>query len=406
MKNWLVLIKNVHKIKTLKPSFSRLSVSLNTITIFIFMRIFFLKKGDFDIQKLNTKEERRKLFRDIIVLNVILFQMLWLGFNSLFSTEIVRNLLNLVSEDFTSFYKIYIYDNFEIIELCFTFLYLLEFFQSWYESYKEKQFAKWYFYPFVYFYDLIGSFPGMHVFRLLRVFAMLMRWHKHDVINLENLGLFRSALHIKEIVVEEISDAVVINVLEGVKDELQSGSYANQKFMVDVVKPYQENLSFWVSRKVMFAMREAYAHRRGELESYVSVLIEEAVNENSEVKDLKKVPVIGDYASSRLEDAIADIVYKVINDLFVDISSEQNELVLKDVVYEIIEGILFSEAKEGNEKLVQELGSSVIDEIISRVAVKQWQMREKMWEDEKQTALEEKRKFREQQANINKTSDQ
>lgn len=360
------------------------------------MRLFFLNKGDFDIQKLNTKEERRRLIRDIVVLNIILFQMVWLGFNSLFSTEIVKELLNMISVDFTNFYKTYIFDNFEIIELCFTIFYLLEFFQSWYESYKEKQFAKWYFYPFVYFYDLIGSFPGMHFFRLFRVFALLVRWHKLEVINLENLGIFRSALHIKEIVVEEVSDAVVINVLEGVKDELKSGSYANQKFMLDVVKPYQENLSFWISRKVMHAMQETYTNRQNELENYVSLLIEDAVNENSEVKDLKKIPVLGSYASSRLEDAISDIVFKVINELFSDISSEKNELVLKDVVYEIIEGILFSKTKEGNEKLVQELGSSVIDEIINRVAVKQWQMREKMWEEEKQKDLEDKRKLREQ----------
>ncbi|MBB6461446.1 hypothetical protein [Flammeovirga kamogawensis] len=365
------------------------------------MRLFFINKKDFDIDKLNTKEERMRLVRDIVVLNIILFQMLWLAFNSLYSTQIFKDFLDLISVDFTRLYGKYIYENFEIVELFFSTFYLLEFFQSWYESYKDKQFAKWYFYPFVYFYDFIGSFPGMHVFRLFRVFALLARWHKLQVINLENLGLVRTALHVKEVVVEEISDAVVINVLESVKDELSSGGYANQKFMSDVVKPYQENLSIWISRKVMHAMQETYSNRQQVLEQYVSVLIEDAVKNNDEMKDIKKVPIVGDYASSRLEDAISDIVYKVINDLFEDIASERNEEVLKEVVYEIMEGMLFSKTKDENGKLVQELGSTILDAVISRVSVKQWQMREKMWEDEKQKDLEEKRKHREQMTQQN-----
>ncbi|WP_281615500.1 hypothetical protein [Flammeovirga sp. SubArs3] len=359
------------------------------------MRVFLNVKKHFNYDKLD-KLEYKRLVRDIVILNIIIFHLLWMVFNSLFETEIIRNFLYSIAETPTQWYKDYIFDNFYIIEICFMVFYLLEFSLSWLEAYREKEYAKWYFYPFIHFYDLIGSFPGMHFFRLLRVFAMLFRWHSHEIINLEELSIYRTILHVKEIVVEEISDAVVINVLEGVKDELQSGSYANQKFMEDVVKPYQDSLSVWVSRKVMFAMREAYAHRKQELEGYVAELIEEAVNDNSEINDLKKIPVIGSYASSRLEDAIADIVYKVINDLFVDISSEKNEEVLKDVVYEIIEGILFSETKEGNEKLIQELGSSVIDEVIARVGVKQWQVREEMWEEKKEKELSEKRKLREE----------
>ncbi|NME69564.1 hypothetical protein [Flammeovirga aprica] len=368
------------------------------------MRVFLNVKKHFNYDKLD-KQEYKRLVRDIIILNIIIFHLLWMTFNSLFATEIVQNFLFAIAETPASWYKDYIFDNFYIIEICFMVFYLLEFFTSWWEAYRTKTYAKWYFYPFLHFYDLVGSFPGMNFFRLLRIFAMLFRWHSHEVINLEELSVYRTILHIKEIVVEEVSDAVVINVLEGVKDELKSGSYANQQFMVDVVKPYQENLSFWISRKIMHAMQEAYANKKGDLENYVSILIEDAVNENEEIKDIKKVPVLGSYASSRLEDAISDIVFKVANDLFEDISSEKNELILKDVVYEMIEGIMFSKTKQGNEKLVQELASSVIDEVISRVAVKQWQMREQMWEDKQQKDLEEKRKQREQFIHHNKQND-
>ncbi|OHX67095.1 hypothetical protein [Flammeovirga pacifica] len=366
------------------------------------MNIFLSIKKHFNYDKLD-KQEYKRLVRDIIMLNIIIFHLLWMVFNSLFETEIVRDTLFYLIPYPAFLYQDYIFDNFYIIEIGFMCFYLMEFLFSWREAYRLKTYAKWYFYPFIHFYDLIGSFPGMHFFRLLRIFAMLFRWHSNEIINLENLGIYRTILHIKEIVVEEISDAVVINVLEGVKDEVNTGEYGNNKFLNDVVKPYHDSISHLVSSKVMNVVRKVHIEREEDLKGYVDVLIEDAVKENQEINDIKLIPVVGNYAAGRLEGAISDIVNNVVNDILKDISSEKNEEVLKDVVYQVIEGALFSKDKNEDSQLVAELTNKVLEEVIERVAVKQWQVREQMWEKQKQDELAEKRKLREK--GLHKKSD-
>ncbi|ANQ50322.1 hypothetical protein MY04_2954 [Flammeovirga sp. MY04] len=358
------------------------------------MNIFLNIKQHFNYDKLD-KQEYKRLVRDIIMLNIIIFNLLWMVFNSLFETEIVRDALFYILPYPTLLYQDYVFENFYIIEVTFMCFYLLEFLFSWWEATKLKTYAKWYFYPFIHFYDLIGSFPGMHFFRLLRIFAMLFRWHSQEVINLENLSIYRTILHIKEIVVEEISDAVVINVLEGVKDEVNTGEYGNNKFLNDVVKPYQDNISRLASSKVMNVVRKVHKDREDDLKQYVDVLIEDAVKENQEINDIKLIPVVGNYAAGRLEGAISDIVNTVVNDILKDLSSAKNEEVLREVVYQVIEGVLFTKDKSEDSQLVTELTNKVLDEVIERVAVKQWQVREQMWEKKKQEEMAEKRKLRE-----------
>ncbi len=87
----------------------------------------------------------------------------------------------------------------------------------WAVAIARGTYHRWFFYPFVHWYDLLGCIPvgSFRWLRILRVVSLMFRLQKMGVVDFRDTYIGRSVIKYYRILVEEVSDRVVINVLEG-----------------------------------------------------------------------------------------------------------------------------------------------------------------------------------------------
>lgn len=319
----------------------------------------------------NIKGSNRKIgvAIDLFMLGLTIFDLFWLMFDAAYSTRIFRRFVdsilpfdyNLIHEDF------YFYDGIIVS------IFITEFLGRWAWSVYKKHYDKWFFYPFIHWYDVLGCIPtgSFRILRLFRVIGLTYRLDRWGVIELRNYALYNKLKEYYNIILEEISDRVAVKVLSEAKEELNAGEPLLAAISSQVIQPKQKALSTMVANIIQRGIAEQYPQYRKLLERHIKTVVKNKVSGNGEVKQFTKIPVVGSQIESMLNSAVSQIVFGVIDQLIQDTAAAQNSQVLELGINSLIEVLL-------DQRLVQDraLGNEIImeslDIVIARVQVQKW----------------------------------
>lgn len=263
-------------------------------------------------------------------------------------------------------------EHFFRIDLVIISIFLTEFLGRWAWSVWAGVHARWYAYPILHWYDLLGCIPsaGLRWLRVLRIFAMLVRLQNLGLIDYTRWRAYRWLAGIYDILMEEISDRVVLRVLNGVQEEISSTNELEKKMLQEVVIPRQASIADALHHRVSRITQHTYQATRHDLQRYVKSVVSRAVRENREIRTIDRIPVVGGIASDLLDHAITDIVCRVIDELAGEVSGPQFEALFVDIVDGLVEGLLESADNE-NDPLSAALIDS-IEVIKAQVARRRW----------------------------------
>lgn len=315
---------------------------------------------------------------DFLMLGLLIINLGFIIFDSVYGFEIIQNGLGSISPAINEFYQP-IHRNFILYDLMFVAVFLTEFVVRWGYAVKANVYARWYFYPFIHWYDIVGCIPvgSFRFLRVLRVISIVYRLHQYKVIDFTQTRLFLFISFYYEAFLEELSDRIVIKVLSGVQDELQRGSPLFERIQQDILYPRREMISGWLSQRVAEAAQEGYVPNRGALRSYLENRVDNALKQNLELSRLKYLPVVGPTIQETLEECVGDIVAHVIHQILEDLAKASNHAFIEDIVNVFLP---FPEEKsmEG-EEVQSEALISLLNEIIEAVKT---QVRIKHWRDD------------------------
>jgi hypothetical protein len=262
---------------------------------------------------------------DLLMLALLIINLIWLLFDGLFGTQAFKSILASMSPDLVSGYAP-IHDNFVLYDLAFVVIFLTEFCVRWAAAVVRKTYVRWYFFPFIHWYDLIGCIPlgGARIFRFLRIFSIFYRLQKYQIIDLRNTAVYRFILFYYEVFVEELSDRIVVKVLTDAQKDIAAGSPLIEDISQQVIATRLPILTQWLS-SIMVHIGESIEHNEhGEsVRSHVQKSVGKAVRGNSQVSTLKLVPVLGSTIEKTLEQSVTDIVTQSIINLLKDITPEK-----------------------------------------------------------------------------------
>lgn len=262
---------------------------------------------------------------DLLMLALLIINLIWLLFDGLFGTQAFKSILASMSPDLVSGYTP-IHDNFVLYDLAFVVIFLTEFCVRWAAAVVRKTYVRWYFFPFIHWYDLIGCIPlgGARIFRFLRIFSIFYRLQKYQIIDLRNTAVYRFILFYYEVFVEELSDRIVVKVLTDAQKDIAAGSPLIEDISQQVIATRLPILTQWLS-SIMVHIGESIEHNEhGEsVRSHVQKSVGKAVRGNSQVSTLKLVPVLGSTIEKTLEQSVTDIVTQSIINLLKDITPEK-----------------------------------------------------------------------------------
>jgi hypothetical protein len=323
-------------------------------------------------------KEIRQSTVDGIMLILLLVNLSLLTFDWTFQQPFVQLKLQQYAGSFYIGYNKYVHQYIFVYDLVFVIIYLLEFFIRWILAVIRQTYHKWFFFPFIHWFDLLGCIPSgnFRLLRLLRVVVILYRWQRQGIIDLSKSYLSGTVIKYYEIVMEEITDKVIINIIESVQDGARRGSPVVDKIVKEVVRPQKQFLVDWLSHRVSTVVSHMKQHHAEDLRLYIHERVQNAMTNNKELKDIDKIPVFGGMITSRIERSVRDIVYKVVEGVMQDLASYQNNAVVDDVADALFEAILRHEQDRNLNKVATEIFCQSLEIIKDQVKVQQWKIKE------------------------------
>lgn len=324
-------------------------------------------------RRLATRVEKASIIVDIGMILLVCVNLALILFDGLFHIGMFRDLLASLSPGFHDLYRDTVHANFLLIDLCFVAVYLTEFSIRWVLAIVNRTHHRWFFFPFVRWYDLLGCIPigAFRWLRILRIISLLHRLQRIGLIDLSQTYIGQTVIKYYSILVEEISDRVVINVLNGAQDEIRLGSPLFHRIESDVLRPRQDAIVGVIARRVANAVAQSHQHFQQPLADYLMHLTDEAILRTSNGRRLAAIPVAGPRAINLLKDNIREIGVALLDQLADDISAENNRDALKDIINELIEAGT-GDGEHLNE-LIRDTIIDVLDQVKTQVAVKKWQ---------------------------------
>jgi hypothetical protein len=320
---------------------------------------------------------------DVLMMVLLIANLTLILFDWVFAISQVGNFFSEYTPDFYSFYNSGIHQNFHSIDMLFVMIFLSEFMFSWILAVIQKVYYKWFFYPIVHWYDLIGCIPvgSLRFLRILRVFSILVRLQNLKVIDLSNSYIATKLKKYYGILVEEISDRVVVNILEGVQDEITGGGQAMDNIFKKVIRPKQEQIVEWVSRRIEHVIDKDVLSKKEEINAYVHRLISESLKKNAELKTLDQIPIMGKMITETIENSISDAINNIIEQALEDLSSYKNRSLVRETTDVILNTLEYKDQEGELNEIFTDISLEIIDIIKDQVRVKKWKMKEEAEKD-------------------------
>ena len=309
---------------------------------------------------------------DFTMLALLIINLAFIIFDSIYSFAAIQTLMADHTPALKDLYHP-IHERFIFYDLIFVAIFLGEFFLRWGYSIKANSYDRWYFYPFIHWYDLVGCIPvgSLRFLRVLRIISIIYHLHQYRIIDVTQWRIYQFVAFYYEAFMEELSDRIVIKVLSGVQDEVKRGSPLFERIQHDIIYPRRDMLTDWISDRVASAAREGYIPNRGALRHYLEHRVDNALKQNLELSRLKYLPVVGPTIQETLEDAVGDIVANVTHQILDDLAAATNHAFIEDIVNVLLPSPEDRDEEAENEALIQ-LILEVIDAIKTQVRVKHW----------------------------------
>lgn len=330
------------------------------------------------IEKIRQKGQFGLFVLDFLMVVLLLVNLSWIVFDSLFGYQALRQLMARAAPQLVARYAAAVHPRFIFYDLAFVGVFLLEFFVAWALAVRNRLYHRWFFYPVLHWYDLIGLVPvgGFRFLRLLRIVSISYRLHRIGVVDLSTFPPVRFARKYYGVVMEELSDRVTVNILTDLQDEVRHGGPVADTILSDVVQPHKDDLVEWMSHRIETVAGRHYPRYRPQIRSYVRDRINHAINANREFGRLEQIPVFGSLIRSVLEKAINDVVFDVVNGIMQDLASERNRTLLNELAELGFEVALLHEEDSPLRRIVVDTVDRSLEILKRHVLVQRWKIRD------------------------------
>lgn len=322
-----------------------------------------------NLAKLRESRQGIWLIIDLAMMVLLIANLLLLIFDALYTTDIIYQFLDSNSHSVVQFYEP-LHQNFLFIDLGFIAIFLSEFMLRWAVAVKNKEYMRWYFFPFIHWYDLVGCIPAesARIFRLLRVISILYRLHKYQVIDFKKWPIFRFLMFYYNVFVEELSDRIVVKVLSDAQEDIAKGSHLLDNIQKEVLKPRKDLINQWIATTAQHFGDTIQDDNTGVvIRQHIVKSVAKAVRDDPQIGLLNRVPVLGGNLEKRLESTVSNVVIQSLTNMLRDLDKETLDHLIDKGVNQ------FSQAEHELNQQILLVINEIIDLVKDHVADKRWQ---------------------------------
>lgn len=331
------------------------------------------KNSKYNYVNPNSKFFKLFLIYDIFMVFIIVFNLLCLGMNFFLMSNIGEWFFNTIHlYSVLEFYRSYLHPWVITTEAWFIIFLIVELAIRWLLSIIQKHHARWWFFPFIHWYEIVAIIPHFRFLRLFRAGIIAYRLHElgykvvPDSIRLKAIFYYR-------VVMEELSDRVVITVIDGIKHELDTSS-SHKKIIHDLVDHHRQLFTVTLSSMLQESLAKALQQQQPIITQKVGHIVNQAIEDTPELTQLLRlIPIVG----SRIEQQIQSIGQRLGENITAGLIEpftagsferpNENYLLIAEKVSQL------NIDNQYLEELVESVVYESLEAIRKQVKVKQWQ---------------------------------
>jgi len=249
---------------------------------------------------------RLKLTYDIMMIIVISIDLLLISIDAILMSDFSIHAAEwLTIGDTLSWYQNTMHVPLRTAGGFFTIFLIVELFVRWMIAIKEKSYYRWFFFPFVHWYEVLGCFPQLRALRLFRAVVIGRRLYQLGYQVLPQAWIDRIKFYI-DLLLEELSDRVILTAIQNFRQEL-TNSDTHKSFIESTVarnrNEIEAALLSVLRAELVPKLQELTAASGGGsiLATEVGNAIEEGLANTPELRRyLRMIPIAGSLIESQL----------------------------------------------------------------------------------------------------------
>lgn len=329
----------------------------------------------FGQDKRDDKPSSTKIAYDIIMLGLLVVDLLLIIGDKILMSGLTTKLAQWLGfgANLTVYHEQY-HLTISAIGGVFTIFWVAELLVRWLIAVIKKTYFRWFFFPFVHWYEVLGCFPALRALRLLRAGVIIKRLHHMDIKVIPERWL-KSAQFYYHVILEELSDRVILTAVDNFRMQMaQSSTHgalvqsAIDKNRADLEKVVLDLLRHELSPK----LEQAFLQEVGQkLSSDIGQAVEQALADTPELKRyLKLIPIAGTLIEGQITNIgkhIGENVTTAVNGHLFDPKT------LDELMVSIAKGVASIDTTRPE---LQKLVGTVVDDALTafekQVKIQQW----------------------------------
>lgn len=253
-----------------------------------------------------------------------------------------------------------------------TFL-ISEFLIRWFISVINKHHARWFFFPFIHWYEILAISPYLRFLRLIR--AGIIAYHFHGMgykVIPENI--MKKVMFYYGVLMEELSDRVVITVLDGVKQELDTSS-SHKKIIHELVDHHRELFARALAEILQESLATELKAQQDNISQNVGQIVRQAIEDTPQLTQLLRlIPIAGGMIEHQIQNIGQQLGENITQGLIQPLTT--GNLQDPNTTYQLISTKVSQLNIENQtlEELVESVVYESLESVKKQVAVKQWQL--------------------------------
>lgn len=252
------------------------------------------------------RPSRTKLGYDILMLLLLLVDLALILTDTILTSGIAHSLaqwLNL-SAVLVNYQQNY-HDSIATIGGFFTLFWLGELLVRWGLAIYARTYYRWFFFPFVHWYEVLGVIPALRILRLLRVVVIVRRLHRLGI-QIVPQRWIQSAQFYYHVLLEELSDRVILTAIDNFRTQLHQPTGKHGQLLQQTIAANRSQIETAIlellRRELTPRLQAALLAEQGErLSASVGAAVEQALDDTPELrKYLKLIPIAGGMIESQI----------------------------------------------------------------------------------------------------------
>ncbi len=261
---------------------------------------------------------------DFFILAAVVINLSLLLFDSLFLIGPINDAIASLTPSFHAFYDSVVHSRFITIDLFFVGIFIADVLLGWAVAIAERRYHRWFFYPFVHWYDVLGCIPlgGFRLLRVLRVVSLLNRLHRLRLIDVTQWASYRFFAKYYDILLEELSDRIALRLLSNVQQQVVASDSLSERVIDRVLMPRKTQLIHEISQRLEATVGQAYQHNRIAIMAAIDDLVSRTLKESPEIQKLHRFPM-GKTASNAMQASLSGVAQRLVDELAQGIHSAE-----------------------------------------------------------------------------------